>query len=165
MATANVISAEEARRLFSYNPDSGEVVRAVTTATRAKAGDVVGSFDLYGYKTVRVAKRSYKLHRLIWLLVYGRWPAGDVDHINGIRDDNRLCNLRDVTRQTNLQNQRTANGRTGLLGAYFDRRKGTFYARISMKNKAIHLGTFNTPEEAHAAYINAKRQMHAGCTI
>lgn len=165
MAESNAISAEQVRDLFSYDAATGMVTRLVQRGNRAPAGADVGSADLYGYRTVRINRRSYKLHRIIWLHAYGVWPTGDVDHINGERSDNRLSNLRDVPRRTNLQNQSKApnNKSTGVLGVYRD--GGRFYARISIDNKSCHLGTFDTVAEASAAYVSAKRALHAGCTI
>lgn len=165
MADADVISAREALELFSYDAATGMVTRKVKRGGRALAGAQVGSDDMHGYKTVRINRRSYKLHRLIWLMTHGVWPAGDVDHINGQRSDNRLCNLRDVPRRINLQNQSKApnNKSTGVLGVYRDGLR--FYARISIGNKSRHLGTFDTVADASAAYLQAKRELHVGCTI
>lgn len=161
------LTADGLRALFSYDPDTGEFKRLIKKGKRGTLTGVVGSDDLYGYKTTRIGGRSFKLHRLAWLYVFGQWPTGDIDHINGVRSDNRIANLRDVTRKINLENQRSSSNNlsTGLLGAYFDKRKGTFYARISQGNKSIHLGTFKTAKAAHEAYVSAKRRLHAGCTI
>lgn len=167
MANDNSITAQELRSLLHYEPDTGIFRWIASRGSRATIGAEVGSADSYGYKTVRLNKKSYKLHRLAWLYTYGCWPSGDLDHINGIRSDNRIENLRDVSRKVNLENQRTAknNRSTGILGVYFDKRKNVFYSRISMHNKSIHLGSFLTPELAQAAYLEAKRRLHLGCTI
>jgi len=166
----NLVSAQQVREMFFYDPNSGIFTRLIGGGNRM-AGSTVGSNDMYGYKTVRInivgkrSGKSYKLHRLAWLYVYGTWPIGDIDHINGDRSDNRISNLRDVSRQTNLQNQRMAknNKSTGLLGVYPD--KNRFTAKISVNNKSVHLGNFNTALEASEAYVDAKRKLHAGCMI
>lgn len=164
MTTQDVLGADDLREILDYNPDEG-VFRWKTCARRSWVGKEVGSWDLHGYKTVRLGGRSYKLHRLAWLHATGSWPTGDIDHINGVRHDNRLCNLRDVSRKTNLQNMREAknNHSTGVLGVYPSRDK--FCAAISMDDKKIHLGTFATVDEAKQAYLSAKRRMHEGCTL
>jgi HNH endonuclease/AP2 domain len=164
MATSDVISAEELREVLHYDPSTG-VFSWKTCGRKSWVGKTVGSWDLYGYKTVRLAGRSYKLHRLAWLYVTGEWPDGDIDHINGVRHDNRMSNLRAVCRQTNLQNMREPknNRSTGVLGVYPQKKK--FCAKISIDNKSVHLGTFDTVAAAHEAYINAKRKMHDGCAI
>jgi hypothetical protein len=168
MSQLQQITAEELRELLDYNPDTGIFVRKATTSSRAQAGMAVGSDDLYGYLTVRINKKSYKLHRLAWLYMTGSMPIGDIDHINSDRKDNRFCNLRDTTRELNLQNQRrptSQNRSTGVLGVYPDKHGRRFVAAISIGNKKKHIGTFDTEEQAHLAYVQQKRLLHAGCTI
>jgi hypothetical protein len=167
MDSSNSITAEELRERLNYDAETGIFTWRTTRNQKYKVGAQVGSDDMYGYKTVRLSDKSYKLHRLAWLYVYGDWPSGDIDHINGDRSDNRIVNLRDVSRKTNLQNQRKApnNKSTGMLGAYFDKSRNRFYSRISIDDKSIHLGTFKTAQEAHDAYIQAKRHLHEGCMI
>jgi hypothetical protein len=106
----------------------------------------------------------YPAHRLAWLYMTGEWP-GEVDHINGKKDDNRWANLRDISHAANSQNVRVAqvNNRCGVLGVKPLRDK--FQARICVARKTIHLGTFLTTSEAHAAYVAAKRELHEGCTL
>lgn len=162
-----MITLKALRERLDYDPTTGAFRWKSHGKRPSWNGREVGSRDMYGYKTVRLDGKSYKLHRLAWLYVHGTWPVGDVDHINGNRSDNRIANLRDVSRKVNLENQRAAknNASTGLLGAYLDKRKNIYYARISQHNRSIHLGTFPTAEAAHAAYLRAKRKMHEGCTI
>ena len=170
MATSDFIplTAERIRLLFSYNPENGVFTRLTKTGGRARIGQEIGSWDLYGYKTTRIDNRSFKLHRLAWLYVHGVWPVGDVDHINGVRHDNRIENLRCVSRQVNLQNRRTANKQkksTGILGVYLIKGTNRFSSCISIDNKSKYLGVFDTPQDAHAAYLEAKRRLHPGCMI
>lgn len=95
----------------------------------------------------------------------GRWPNHEIDHRNGIKNDDRWNNLRDATHAVNMQNIRRAlksNGH-GHLGAT---RNGSGYlAQIVVKGKYLYLGTFRTPELANGAYLKAKRELHEGCTI
>jgi hypothetical protein len=95
-------------------------------------------------------------------MVTGRWPSGDIDHINGERGDNRWRNLRDVTRSINGQNRHRApsNNRLGILGVRARGRR--FTAQITVGGRALHIGTFGTAKEAAAAHAAAKRQMHPG---
>lgn len=167
MADQDRITAQHLRERVFYDADTG-IFTWRTHIRPSVVGRRFGSWDLHGYLTARIGGKSYKLHRLAWLYQFGVWPTGDVDHINGVRHDNRLSNLRDVSRKVNLENQTKATGRnnsTGLLGAYFDRRRGVFYARVSQFNKSINLGSFATAQEAHEAYLKAKRILHVGCTI
>lgn len=126
-----------------------------------QAGCLFGS----GYRVVRINRSNYFVHRLIWLFAHGQWPAGEIDHINGVKSDNRLVNLRDVTKQVNKQNIRRANANnpSGLLGAH--RWKDRWSSHINVDGKSITLGYFDTPEDAHAAYVAAKRTHHLGNTL
>jgi hypothetical protein len=135
---------------------------------RAKAGDVAGGVcKPLGYWQIRLDQRTYLGHRLAWLHVHGRWPVGVIDHINGDRGDNRLSNLREVSQRTNTENQRKVIRGTasGLLGVYPYGNQGRFTSKIKVGRENIHIGCFDTAEEAHEAYLTAKRQLHAGCTL
>lgn len=110
---------------------------------------------------------SHLAHRLAWLFVHGHWPEADIDHINGDRSDNRIDNLRCVTRQHNLMNQRRprSDNTTGYLGVCVDRARGEFQARLQVSGRVKHLGRFDNAEAAHAAYVAAKRRLHPTCTL
>jgi hypothetical protein len=121
-----------------------------------------------GRRYVKVMGRSLLEHRVVWFLVHGEWPKGEIDHINGVKDDNRIENLRDVDHRTNLQNQRRArkDNACGALGVYQIKRSGKWHAQILRgPGESRHIGTFGTKEQAAAAYVDAKRIAHAGCTI
>lgn len=153
---------EQLRSLFSYDPQTGSIT--------SRHGRVVGSVDSEGYIRIRLKKggRHFRAHRLAFVAMLGRWPEGDVDHLNGTRHDNRWLNLREVDRKTNSQNQRQAtaqNSTSGMLGVSWDSRRRRWVAQIEVDGKGRNLGRFATAEEAHRAYIAAKRQLHAGCTI
>ena len=157
------LSAERARALFSYDPETGQL-RRKNPGNIQRFGELVGKPKKY--HRVDLGDKRYSIHRLIWLMQTGSFPAGLVDHINGDRGDNRWCNLRECDPQTNTQNQRRAHkdSITGLLGTFPFR--GGFRAAIAMPSgKKKLIGTFNTSEEAHQAYLVVKRQLHLGCTI
>ena len=99
--------------------------------------------------------------------MYGTWPENQIDHINGVRHDNRIDNLRDVLQSTNAQNQRkpSATNKCGFLGVNFHKCSNRWIAQIHVQGKKKHLGLFDTPKEAHEAYVTAKRELHEGCTI
>jgi hypothetical protein len=104
---------------------------------------------------------------MLWAIAHGAWPSGEIDHMNGDRKDNRLCNLRDVPRMVNAQNMRRAkrNSKTGVLGVSPDAKRGVFKAQIVIGGKNRYLGRFATIEDASAAYVEAKRAGHDGCTL
>lgn len=161
-------TAERIREVFDYLPESGTLVWKHKTGRRVVIGSTAGHITPFGYISVAVDRIKYQAHRLIWLHQYGCWPSGDVDHINGNRSDNRLENLRDVSRRVNLQNRRDAmhKSASGLLGVTFrPNRKSKWVAEIVVDGVKKYIGAYSTKEEAHAAYISFKRVVHPGCVI
>lgn len=156
-ATSHILS------LFIYNPDTGAIT--------SRAGRVIGSKDNDGYLRVTLQKKpklAFRSHRLAWLAMRGEWPSSAIDHINGCRTDNRWINLRDAFGSLNMENRRGPNkgSTSGYLGVSFAKETGRWAAQIQTKGKNKNLGRrFTTPEQAHQAYLIAKRQLHAGCTI
>lgn len=165
MRTPSDLTSERLREVLGYDPETGVFTRRIARSWAARAGVVAGCVDGHGYTSIKIDGRIYGAHRLAWFWVHGVWPAKKIDHINGDRADNRICNLRDVPTSTNCQNQRRAqsHNKTGFLGVSPDR--GRFRAAIWLDGKNLHLGMFDTPEQAHDAYLNAKRRLHDGCTI
>ena len=141
---------------FSLHED-GYLVRK-TTCKRA------GCTDSKGYRVVMICGVTYKEHRLIWLMVYGNWPSGMIDHINNKKQDNRPKNLRDVSNAVNQMNPATSIGRrtqTGLLGVSIDPTgKNSYRAKIKVNGRQINLGSFPSPELAQEAYFTAKALHH-----
>jgi len=97
-------------------------------------------------------------HRVIWLIVYGKWPDGLVDHINRNAVDNRLFNLRDVSASENQHNR-------GAKGFSFDKRTGKYKSSISINYKSKFLGYFDTDVDARNAYLIAKKILHPSAPI
>jgi hypothetical protein len=161
------VTQEVLRHWFAYDPETGAFTRARNSfGNKCKAGDLAGNIAGEGYWAVTFYDRRYLVHRLIWMFVHGAWPDGMIDHINGVRSDNRLCNLRVVkSASENGQNMRKArsDNRSGYLGV--KQRNNRFTALIKTNGKRINLGSFDTPQEAHAAYVAAKRRLHEGCTL
>ena len=158
-------SADYLRSILAYDADTGVFTRLVQTGSSVKVGDVAGGKRPDGYIEISVLNRTYRAHRLAWLYVHGTWPVGHIDHLDGCRDNNTLRNLRDVTRSVNNQNQRLAHSdnTSGFLGA--TRHGNRWRSQIMVGGKRRGLGSHDTPELAHAAYIDAKRRLHEGCTI
>lgn len=159
---------ERLRESLDYNPETGEFHWKVAVARRTRVGSLAGHVNKFsGYLQIRVGYSLYYAHRLAWLLTYGEWPEGVIDHADGNCLNNRVDNLRDVSQMVNTQNHQEANSnnKVGLLGVSFNKASGRFVARIWCDGKNKHLGYFTTPEEAHAAYLVAKRELHEGCTI
>jgi hypothetical protein len=160
------LSAERLRELFDYDPEVGDFVRKVTRkGRRARIGAIAGADTGQGYIAISIGDYLYKSHRLAFLYMLGRWPLDEVDHINGVRNDNRWRNLREVTSAQNTHNQRAAhrNNSTGYLGVKFY--GGSYRAAINFRGRRTYIGSFDTGEAAHAAYVKAKQELHESCTL
>ena len=154
-----MITPERAREALAYDPETGIVTWAIRTSNRVKIGDAAGTPDR-GYLNIGLDGESYRAHNLIWLYVTGEWPEHEIDHINGVKDDNRWVNLRDRSHTINMRNivAPLRSGSSGFRGVSKYRKR--WRAQIKTNNKNKHLGTFDTPEEASAAYWAAKAELH-----
>lgn len=155
------------KELFDYNPESGVFTRIVAKPPAAK-GDVAGCVDKStGYMKFNVDGKVYLAHRLAWLYVHGSLPADKIDHVNGNRADNRLSNLREADNSLNMQNLKRArrDSKTQVLGVTLCAATGKYVGRIRANGRYLSCGRFDTVEQAHAAYLTAKREMHEGCTL
>jgi hypothetical protein len=150
------------KELFDYQ--DGFLINK-TSRGKSKKGEPIGHVNVYGYRISRVDMTKFYVHRLIWVFHNGSVNNLDVDHLDGNRDNNRIENLRLATRQLNNQNIRSArkNNALGVLGVSKD--KDRFRAQISFERKVRCIGVFDTVEEAHQAYLEAKRKIHKGCLI
>lgn len=169
MRSKDWLTVEEARSRLNYDPATGRLTWKKLRNT-LRIGEEAKSLDVAGYVQVNISGTMVKGHRLAWLLHYGAWPDGDIDHINGVRNDNRISNLRCVSPKVNCQNQRVGSrpSVTGLIGVHLQGRGSAnkrYRAKILVDGRQIHLGGYATPEEAHAAYVLAKRKYHEGCTL
>lgn len=162
------LTIDAVRAALEYNEASGVFTWRAPHGS-AKAGSVAGSLGSKGYMDITLAGERHGAHRLAWLLVKGVWPCGEIDHRNGVKNDNRIDNLRDVPHAVNTQNLKRAhrrNSSSGLLGVRrSDTKSVRFNAVIMVEGKVKCLGSFDTPEAAHAVYVDAKRKLHAGCTL
>lgn len=145
-------------KLFQYEPSTGNLINRVSRGTRTKAGAIAGSCTRAdGNIQIGISGKYYMAHRVVWEMVNGPIPSGAViDHINGVRCDNRLSNLRLVTRQENQQRQL---GVSGYVGVYPYKSTGKYQARICVLNRGISLGIFDTAEQAHKAYLAAASKL------
>ena len=152
-------SHDSVASLLEYRPATGELLLRTPTKRRV-AGASACRLDTKGYLRVRICGKDYKAHRIAWLLAYGEWPTGILDHINGDPADNRLCNLRIVSIAENGQNRKRAmrNNRTGLLGV--SPVKGGFVAQIKAGTTKLRSRIFQTAAEAHAEYLRMKQEHH-----
>lgn len=146
------LTAEDVRRLFHYDPSTGVFTHATDT-NRKKVGDVAGKRIPAGYRRIKLNGRTYAEHRLAWLYVHGVWPKEEIDHINRVKDDNRIENLREANRTQNCINVAARGKSTGILGVYFGMHDGLprYLAYITVRRKTIKLGVYKTLAEARTA--------------
>ena len=162
------ITHQALKEWLSYDPETGVFRWLKDKRGRGrmwKAGDAAG-YETQTAVCICLMGRYYYAHRLAWFYVHGEWPKQQIDHINGEWRDNLLSNLRDVPPRVNMENMRFARktSRSGLIGAFKHSVSGWFSA-IQVHGKMHRLGHFKTPQEAHEAYIAAKRVLHEGCTL
>lgn len=147
------LTAHRAKQLFVYDPQAGTFVWRETGkpafTSRAVKGYAVGNAD----------RKKYLAHRVAWLITHGEWPAGQVDHINGIRDDNRISNLRDIERVDNQRNMKvSARNKSGILGVHYAKTLNKWQATIRADGKSKYLGIYDTKEQAAEARAKANAE-------
>ena len=140
------------KKYLRYDAGTGKIFWKLNKGGNAKTGNEAGCMDKYGYSIIEVNRKSYKAHRIAWLLTYGSWPEDQIDHINGSKKDNRLENLRVVSYRENARNQKIPkNNTSGTVGVSFHKRDQKYIASIQINGKSKHLGVFKNKEEAIAA--------------
>jgi hypothetical protein len=154
------------RCLLDYDPISGNLFFKKSCGNKAKYS-VAGHLRSDGYVRLQINKSMHMAHRVAWIIYYGKHPLFSIDHINGIKNDNRIVNLRDVTHRVNCQNfiKPNANNNSGKLGVGWHKASGKWTAQISDGGKKIYLGVFESLQDAESQYLEAKRRLHFGCTI
>ena len=153
-----MLEQSELKTLFDYDPESGWFTNRYSRG-RAKAGERAGSLTGHGYRRIVIDYVKYYEHHLAWLYTYGEFPD-ELDHINCVPSDNRIVNLRPCTRSQNNFNSLRPTGESGLRGAYLDKRTLQWYSKIQVGGQVKFLGDFNSPEEAHEAFMAAVELHH-----
>lgn len=172
------VTAETLRRLLNYDAETGRLTwraraeeffnegrysaaRAAASWNKKHAGKpAFTAHDAHGYLFGRILGANYKAHRVAWAIVYGDWPNDQIDHVNHIRDDNRLTNLRVVKKSDNCKNiSLRSDNSTGANGVYLNKRNGKFYAQAKVDGQTLSLGTYRTFDEAKVARFSANRAL------
>lgn len=152
-----------------FDCEDGKLIRKTEVTYNARAGMIAGTTDKdSGYVVVSVDGKKTYVHRIVWALAHGAEPDGFIDHIDGSRANNRIENLRCCSNSINMQNVKGArrDSKTGVLGVSLCKLTGKYVARIRKPGGAyLSLGRHVSIEQASAAYLTAKRELHAGCTI
>jgi len=161
MTKDEALRLDELKHWLWYEPETGIFRWRYGTRNKTKKPwDVAGCKSNTGYVHITLKNKTYRAHRLAWMYIHNDFPKNFIDHINGIKSDNRICNIRDVTRSENMQNLFKPQGRNIYIGVYKNQNANTWYSKIEINGKQIRLGTFKTPEEANIAYKKAKLIYH-----
>jgi len=158
------IDVQLLRNLFRYNSKTG-ILHWKKTGGKHKSGDKVGSIS-NGRLRVCILYEDYLVHRIIWAMHFGEFPVNVIDHIDGNPLNNRIDEIRDVNVKTNNEDRGKPekHNSAGFHGVKLHG-CGRFGAFITSNSKKKYLGYFDTPQEAHEVFLNAKRQLHKGCCI
>lgn len=152
------LTAEYLREILHYDPETGVFTWKKQTSNNVKVGDQTGNISTWGYVQIYIRRQQYAAHRLAWFYAHGRWPNGQIDHVNRVKTDNRLANLREVTAIVNCQNRPP---RKENPGAYYDARISKWRSIITVNKKRISLGYYASADLATEAYLEAKANFHS----
>jgi len=153
-----MLTQKKLKKLLHYNQDTGEFTWRVNRGGN-RSGTVAGSMNGSGYILIQIDGKSYKAHRLAWLYEHGAWPPADMDHINHIRTDNRLDNLRPVTRSENMRNaSKYSHNSSGVTGVHWHKDCKKWRAFISVDGKQLHLRLFDCSFDALVTRLLAEQK-------
>lgn len=153
-------SIDRIKELLEYDADTGIFNWKVSRGTAA-SGSVAGTVNMNGYICIGIDKRIHYGHKLAWAVHFGEFPKSQIDHINGIKTDNRMGNLRLATNAENHQNRkRHSNNKSGHPGVFFNKRLGKWTAQVTINYNIVYLGVFKTIDEAINARAIAKAKLH-----
>lgn len=158
------IDSTHLREILNYFPETG-IFTWKTDFLRKKLKGKIAGYTCKGYIVIGILGKKYPAHRLALIYTYGHCDSKDVDHINNIKTDNRIANLRFATRSENKQNliKAKSDNISGYLGV--SKNGNGWSAKLHLSGKITRLGTYKTPQEAHTAYVKAKRELHPFSTL
>lgn len=149
----SLLTLERVRDAFRYDRDTGLFVWRNGNGNNRRRGDRAGVYQRNReggrhYQLIRIDGRSYLGHRLAWFYVHGKWPNGEIDHINGVKFDNAIANLRDVTRKQNSWNISVPRRDNASNNRHIEKKGRKFLVAFSMRNKRIFHKSYPTLEAA-----------------
>ena len=149
------------KQVLSYDPETGYLVWIKKPCKNKMIGEFAGHKSKNGYLQIGFNNKLHYGHRIAWALFYNEQPPKMIDHINGDRTDNRICNLREASNAENVRNKiKTSRNSTGYKGVSYHVKNKKYVASIGFNMKSIYIGSFNTAEEAHAAYCKKATELH-----
>jgi hypothetical protein len=172
MAKEFVLSPDDLRKLIDYDPHAGKFLWRARDPhwfpsdrtcqmwnTRWAGREAFVCVNSRGYQSARVLGKNVKAHRVAWAIAFGEWPKNQIDHINGDKTDNKISNLRVVTRLTNNKNRKIpSNNTSGVIGVFRQKNNQKWAAQIACNGKRITLGYFHSFDDAVSARRQAERK-------
>lgn len=154
------LTQQDVKDFFDYDPQTG-ICTLKVDRKKARAGEPIDERYKYkrGYILIGLKGKPHLLHRLIWLWMTGEHPSDEIDHINGDKLDNRWENLRNVTRAEQMWNRAPWGKHSSSIGVR-QVPSGRWSAHLSVHGEKLYLGTFDTEQRAHEAYLQAKVLFH-----
>lgn len=147
-----MLAQNDLHQLLNYNPDTGVFTWAQNRPSRyGRRGDPAGSLHSSGYIHIRIAGNLYKAHRVAWCYVHGHWPAEQIDHINQVKHDNRIDNLRLATPSENSRNRGPINPHPGVT---WDKVQKRWRVQRRVNGKNVSVGRYDNKADAIAAAAN-----------
>ena len=157
-----LISHERLLHLVTYDPEMGFFRWNFQVGSHGVKDAIAGGLDNRGYWALRLDGKAYQAHRLAWFYMTGKWPKDQIDHANLRRSDNRLENLRECDNSQNNANRKAQSNNTlGTKGVHFNKSLKKFRAQIKVRGKRIHIGLFDSLEQAATAYSEAAAEHFA----
>lgn len=155
------MNIDDVKKVIDYDPITGIFTWKEYRNQLATPGKVAGCVNSKGYLEITILGKRVKAHRLAWFYVYKEWPENHIDHINRIKTDNSINNLRIASISQNLANKAlTKTNTSGLKGAFYNKRMKKWHSSYSFNNKRYHLGYFNSAEDAHKSYVKKMNELY-----
>lgn len=155
-----LLSHDRLLEVLLYDPISGVFTWKKSMMGRIWVGQVAGSINANGHRQITLDRIAWMAHRLAWFYVYKVWPENEIDHRDLNKDHNAIDNLREATHVENCNNRRASpkTNKSGYKGVSLNR--GRWHAQIKHKRRCYHLGNFDDPVDAYAAYCEASKRLH-----
>lgn len=159
------LTQKRLKELLHYDPETGVFSNNINRSSRALKGLKTGTDNGRGYIKIKINKKMYYAHRLAWLYKYGYSPENEIDHINRNKSDNRLCNLRHVSRVCNSQNSSISiRNKTGVTGVSFHKKAKKWIVQVRNNNNSVYVGIFdNFVNAVYSRWEAEKKYGYANC--
>tara|TARA_R110001632_G_C11251742_1_gene408913 strand:+ start:123 stop:656 length:534 start_codon:yes stop_codon:yes gene_type:complete len=155
----NSLTQEQLKAELNYDQHTGLFTRIRTNTNNVIIGDNSGSISKQGYLNIMVLSTRYLSHRIAWLYEYGNFPTKNIDHINGVKTDNRIINLREATHEENAKNMKmTSLNSSGFLGVCWHKPTESWQVSINTNTNRIYLGIFKKLSDAVKTRVDAEEK-------